>query len=118
MGTFITTLSQISYLFLLIGAGYVVMKVCKLPKKATNIVSKLVSTLLMPALILSNFMDNFTASRLKSSWQFALTGLIMVIISIAFAYFVSYFTARNSYLRKIHVYCLAFSNFGFMLRSS
>lgn len=114
MDTFITTLSQISYLFLLIGAGYVVMKVCKLPKKATNIVSKLVSTLLMPALILSNFMDNFTVSRLKSSWQFALTGLIMVIVSIAFAYFVSYFTARNSYLRKIHVYCLAFSNFGFM----
>ena len=31
MSTFLTTLSQISFLFLIIGAGYVVMKVCKLP---------------------------------------------------------------------------------------
>ena len=69
MQTFLTTLSQISYLFLLIGAGFAIMKLCKLPAVATNVLSKLVSTLFMPALILTNFINhyfiksNFTAER-------------------------------------------------------
>lgn len=114
MGTFITTLSQIAYLFLLIGAGYAIMKICKLPPNATNIVSKLVTTALMPSLILSNFMENFTLSRLKSSWQFALGGIILTVFSLAFAFLISGLTGKNNYLRRIHIYSLGFSNFGFM----
>ncbi len=114
MQTFLTTLSQISYLFLLIGAGFAIMKLCKLPTVATNVLSKLVSTLFMPALILTNFMENFTVARLSSAWPFALAGVIVVTLSIAFALLVSNFSARDSYRRKIHSYCLAFSNFGFM----
>lgn len=114
MPTFVTTLSQISYLFLLIGAGFVVMKLCKLPSVATNVLSKLVSTLFMPALILTNFMENFTVDRLSSAWQYALAGVIVVILSIILAKLVSYATGKDDYHRKIHTYCLAFSNFGFM----
>lgn len=114
MATFLATLSQISYLFLLIGAGFVIMKICKLPSVATNVLSKLVSTLFMPALILTNFMENFTVERLKLAWQFALAGIIVVSLSIAFAYAFSRFSAKDDYHKKIHTYCLAFSNFGFM----
>ena len=115
MSTFLTTLSQISFLFLLIGAGFVVMKVCKLPSNATNSISKLVSTLFMPALILTNFMENFTVERLSSAWQFALAGIIVVTLSITIAVIIARFSGgRDDYRRKIHTYCLAFSNFGFM----
>lgn len=114
MSTFVTTLSQISYLFLLIIAGFVVMKVCKLPSMATNILSKLVSTLFMPALILTNFMENFTVARLSSAWPFALAGVIVVTISVAIGMTISRLTAKDDYHRRIHSYCLAFSNFGFM----
>ena len=114
MQTFLTTLSQISYLFLLIGAGFAIMKLCKLPAVATNVLSKLVSTLFMPALILTNFMENFTVERISSAWPYALAGIIVVTLSIAFALIISRFSARDSYRRKIHSYCLAFSNFGFM----
>ena len=114
MSTFLTTLSQISYLFLLIGAGYAIMKLCKLPSVATNVLSKLVTTLFMPALILTNFMENFTFDRLSSAWPFALAGVIVVSLSIAFGKLVSTFSAKDDYHRKIHTYCLAFSNFGFM----
>ncbi len=114
MQTFLTTLSQISYLFLLIGAGFSIMKLCKLPTVATNVLSKLVSTLFMPALILTNFMENFTVARLSSAWPYALAGVIVVTLSIAFALVISRFSAKDSYRRKIHSYCLAFSNFGFM----
>ncbi len=114
MATFLTTLSQISYLFLLIGAGFAVMKLCRLPENATNILSKLVTTLFMPALILTNFMENFTVARLSSAWPYALAGVIVVALSIAFAKLVSTFSARDPYHKDIHTYCLAFSNFGFM----
>lgn len=114
MTIFVTTLGKIGHLFLLIIAGFVIMKATKLPPNATNIVSKLVSTLLMPSLILSNFMENFTVARITKSWGFLLTGLIVGLISIPFAMLVSKFTAKTPYLRKIHTYCLAFSNFGFM----
>lgn len=114
MQTFLTTLSQISYLFLLIGAGFAIMRLCKLPTVATNVLSKLVSTLFMPALILTNFMENFTVQRISSAWPYALAGIIVVTLSIAFALIISRFSAKDSYRRKIHSYCLAFSNFGFM----
>ena len=114
MSTFLTTLNQISYLFLLIGAGFAVMKICKLPSMATTVLSKLVSTLFMPALILTNFMENFTVQRLSSAWQYALAGVIVVALSIALAKLISYLSAKDDYRRKIHTYCLAFSNFGFM----
>ena len=114
MSTFLTTLSQISFLFLIIGAGFVVMKVCKLPSNATNVLSKLVSTLFMPALILTNFTENFTVSRISSAWPFALGGVIVVTASIGIAILISRFSAKEDYQRKIHTYCLAFSNFGFM----
>ena len=114
MPTFLTTLSQISYLFLLIGAGFIIMKVCKLPQNATNVLSKLVTTLFMPALILTNFMENFTVERLGSAWPFALAGVIVVTLSVLFAMLVAKISAKDPYHRKIHTYCLAFSNFGFM----
>ncbi|MBQ8393713.1 MAG: AEC family transporter [Clostridia bacterium] len=114
MSTFLTTLSQISYLFLLIGAGFAVMKLCRLPDVATTVLSKLVTTLFMPALILTNFMENFTVVRLSSAWPFALAGVIVVSLSIVFAKLISIISAKDSYHRKIHTYCLAFSNFGFM----
>ena len=96
MQTFLTILSQISYLFLLIGAGFAIMKLCKLPAVATNVLSKLVSTLFMPALILTNFMENFTVERISSAWPYALAGIIVVTLSIAFALIVSRFSARDS----------------------
>lgn len=114
MTTFFTSLGQISYLFLLIGAGFLVMKLCKLPPNATNVLSKLVTTLFMPALILTNFMDNFTVSRLSSAWQYALAGVIVVSLSIVLAKIIARISGKDDYHRKIHTYCLAFSNFGFM----
>ena len=111
---FFTTLGKIGHLFLLIIAGYVVMKVTKMPKNATGVVSKLVSRLFMPALILSNFMQNFTAERIKGSIGFFVMGVILGVISIPLGILISKFTAKSTYLRRIHTYGLAFSNYGFM----
>ena len=114
MPVFLTTLAKISHLFLIILAGYVIVKVAKLPKNATAILSKLVSKLFMPALILSNFMENFTKERLSGSIGFFIMGVILGVIFIPLGILISKHTAKTPYLRRIHTYGLAFSNYGFM----
>lgn len=111
---FFTTLGKIGHLFLIILAGFLIMKVAKLPKNSTAVLSKLVSKLFMPALILSNFMENFTFSRIKGSIGFFIMGVILGAIFIPLGIFISKYTAKTSYLRRIHTYGLAFSNYGFM----
>ena len=114
MGTFISTLSQIGYLFLIIIVGFLFAKLAKLPEKSTAVLSRLESVIFMPSLIISNFMSNFTVTRLATAWKFFLTGSIVMGVSIPLAYFISRFTARDKYTRNIHLYSLAFANFGFM----
>ena len=114
MAVFITTLGKIGHLFLLIIAGFIIMKVARLPKNSTAILSKLVSKLFMPALILSNFMENFTAERIFGSIGFFVMGVVLGVIFIPLGILISRFTAKTSYLRRIHTYGLAFSNYGFM----
>lgn len=114
MSTFLSTLGQIGYLFLIIIVGFIFAKACKLPDKSTAVLSRLESTIFMPSLIISNFMSNFTVSRLQSAWKFFLAGSIIIAVSLPAAYFVSRFTASDKYTRKIHLYSLAFANFGFM----
>ena len=114
MTVFITTLGKIGHLFLLIIAGFVIMKVAKMPKNSTAVLSKLVSKLFMPALILSNFMENFTWARIKGSIGFFVMGVVLGLIFIPLGILISNFTAKTSYLRRIHTYGLAFSNYGFM----
>lgn len=114
MDTFISSLGQIGYLFLIIIVGFVFAKLAKLPDKSTAVLSRLESTIFMPSLIISNFMSNFTVNRLQTAWKFFLAGSIIIGISIPVAYFITHFTAKDKYTKNIHLYSLAFSNFGFM----
>ena len=111
---FLSTLNQIGYLFLLIALGFIIMKACKMPSDATKTLSKLESFIFMPALIISNFAANFTTKRLGSLWQYFVLGVVVIVISIALAYLIAHFPAKDDYHRRIHIYSLAFSNFGFM----
>lgn len=111
---FLSTLNQIGYLFLLIALGYALMRLCRFPTDSTKVLSRLESYLFMPALILSNFSENFTVERIKDAWKFFLCGLIIIVISILISFIITRYTAKDAYLRRIHTYCLAFSNFGFM----
>ena len=114
MDTFISTLDQIGYLFLIIIIGFVLAKALKLPSKSTAVLSRLESTIFMPALIISNFMTNFTVSRLATAWKFFLAGCIIMAVALPLAFLVVTFTANDEYTKKIHLYSVAFANFGFM----
>ena len=65
METFISTLNQTMYLFLMIVIGFVLAKMKWLPKGADSVLAKMENMLFIPALVMGTFMNDFTVARLS-----------------------------------------------------
>ena len=111
---FIPTLNQILYLVTLIIIGYILIKTKTLPENSIKVLSRIETFVLVPSLILSTFITNFTIEKLKASWMFFLGGTILILISIILGILLAKLFTKNEYIKKIYTYGLAFSNFGFM----
>ena len=111
---FIPTLNQILYLVTLIIIGYILIKTKILPENSSKVLSRIETFVLVPSLIISTFITNFTIEKLKASWMFFLGGTIVILISIIFGILLAKLFTKNEYIKKIYTYGLAFSNFGFM----
>lgn len=114
MELFQTTLGQLIYLIILIALGYLLMKLSLIPADTNTALSKLENLVFLPALMLSTFMNNFTAEKLSSLYKILLSSVILEIIIIPIAILIARLTYKTDYLRKIATYGLCFSNFGFM----
>lgn len=114
MEMILPTLNQLAYLFLMIGIGYILARSGVLAQSAAGVLSKLEITVLIPALILSTFIDRFTPDTLATAWQPFLYGLILLLISVFPSYLIARFCSRDAEMRNIYVYGLCFSNFSFM----
>jgi predicted permease len=111
---FIPTLNQILYLVTLILIGYILIKTKILPENSSKVLSRIETYILVPSLILSTFITNFTIEKLKTSWIFFVGGAIVILISIILGIFLAKLFTKDEYIKKIYTYGLAFSNFGFM----
>ena len=111
---FTTALSQTTYLLILIALGYMLMKLKLIPENSNTALSKLESLLLLPALMLSTFIHDFTVDRLSSTWIILLLSLGLEIIIVPIAILIGRLFYKTEYLQKIATYGMAFSNFGFM----
>ena len=114
MQIFLSTLEQMALLFTYIIIGYTVAKLKVVPDNAGAVLSKLENNIFTPASILGTFITGFTVAKLSEAWQFVLLCTVIVFISIPLAILVARMTTKDSYVRKIYTYGLAFSNFGFM----
>ena len=114
MTLFLSTLNQMGFLFLLIVAGFVLVKVKAVPDNCTQVLSKLENNLFIPALVMGTFMTKFTPDSIQVSGQYLLCGLALVFICIPVASLLGRCFSKDDYLRKIFTYGLCFSNFGFM----
>lgn len=85
-----------------------------LPKNSDAILSKLENYLFIPALVLNTFIDNFTVDKLTSAAYIIIFSVILEIIVIAVAVLSTRFIEKDKFTRKIYLYGLCFSNFGFM----
>lgn len=114
MTVFLSTLSQMGFLAVLIAIGYCLTKFKLVPDNGTEVLSKLENWVFIPCLCLGTFMQNFTVDSLSYAWQYVLCGLVTVTLSVPVAIFVSIASSRDKYIQNIYTYGLSFSNFGFM----
>ncbi|MBQ2976181.1 MAG: AEC family transporter [Clostridia bacterium] len=114
MTVFLSTLSQMAFLLLLILIGYTLTKLKAIPHDTERTLSRLENMVFVPALVLGTFMQNFTIEKINVAWQYLLGGFAVGAISIPAAIFLSRRCSKDGYIQKIFTYGLSFSNFGFM----
>ena len=114
MNIFSTTLNQTLFLFCLIVIGYTLVKTKVLPESSASILSKLENTVFIPALVMKTFIENFTIERISVAWKLLLCGFLLILIVAPLSILVSKLASKDTYIQKIYIYGLTFSNFSFM----
>lgn len=108
------TTGQMLILFSLIILGFILKKVNAIPDDSSVVLSKIENNLLVPALVLGTFLENFRVDKLSTAWQLFLISFVICFAMMLLAVLVSKCCTKDQYIRKIYTYGLAFSNFGFM----
>ena len=114
MSVLSATVGQMMVLFLLILMGYLLVKLKAVPENSATVLSKMENYLFVPALVLGTFVENFTVEKLGTAWKLFLVSFVICIIMMVVASVVAKWCSKDSYIRNIYTYGLAFSNFGFM----
>lgn len=114
MNTFFSVFDQVMSLFLCIMIGYILARRQILPKNADVAVSRVLSWVCLPAMIIGSFGANCTPSNLKSN----LTSLIYCVVMLAITFVLSLFIAPKFTHKaseiNIYRYSIIITNFGFM----
>ena len=100
--------------FLLILIGFLLAKCKVVSEDSTHVLSRLENSLFIPALVLGNFVDNFTLEKLSVAWKLILISSGICLIMIVLAILAAKWCSKDKYIRNIYTYGLSFSNFAFM----
>ncbi len=114
METFISTLNQTLYLFLMIVIGFLLAKMKWLPKGADSVLAKLENMIFIPALVMGTFMKDFTVARLSQVGGLFLFSFFLMIFILPVAILLPRVLSREPFTRNVFTYGLAFANFGYM----
>lgn len=114
MELFSPILNQMIFLFAFIVIGFILSKWNFVPENSARVLSKLENILFVPALAMGTFIDNFNTSVLSTMWKLLLASLALLAIFIPVSMLFAKVCFKETRLRKIATYGLAFSNFGFM----
>ncbi len=108
------TIQQMLFLLSLVMLGYILMKFNLLPNNSESVLSKLENYLFIPALVLNTFINNFTPDKLANAGALILFSVFIEILVILVSILSTRIITKDKYIRKIYLYGLCFSNFGFM----
>ena len=109
-----TTLGQMFVLFSLIFIGFFLAKIKVMPDNASLVLSRLENNLLLPALVLSTFINNFTVKKIGEYWRLLLISSVVGLVMVFAAILVAKCCSKDKFVQNIYTYGLSFSNFGFM----
>ena len=108
------TLEQMGFLLGLIALGIILAKVRAVPKGTAAVLGKLENNLLIPALVLHTFVNNFTREKLGSAGKLFLLGLGISIVMCVVGWALARLFSKEETVRAAYTYGLAFSNFSYM----
>lgn len=106
-------MSPILYMLLFLAAGYILGKRDILPKDAALVLSKLESSLFIPAMILNTFIKNCTPASIRANYPGILLCAAMIMLLIIVSRPLSGLFAGAGYERSLYRYELIFPNTGF-----
>lgn len=111
---FISILTQMLILFAFIAMGFILSKTKVLPDNAATILSRLENYVFVPALVMSTFIKNCTKENIGNLWKIIVFSIILLVVLLPITFIVTKLLCKENFLRKIAIYGLEFSNFGFM----
>lgn len=111
---FIPILTQMLILFAFIAIGFILSKTKVLPDNAATVLSKLENYVFVPALVMSTFIKNCTTDNIGNLWKIIVFSIILLVALLPITFIVAKLLCKEDFLRKIAIYGLEFSNFGFM----
>ena len=114
METLMATLNQMAVLFLFIIIGFIITKAKLINDGAAGALSKLEYWVILPALTINVFAENFTVEKLNVAWKLFLFGFALVMVCVFIALFLSKKCSKDKYIQNIYTYGLAIANFSYM----
>ena len=114
MTLFLTTLNQMTILFIFMLIGYFLEKRHILPEDGAITLSKLEANIILPALILNTFISKCTPYVISGKLPFIIWGTVLAVVSVILAVVLAVPFAPKGALRNIYKYSIAIANSGFM----
>ena len=112
---FSTTLQQMLGFFALMLVGFLLAKRKILPQGADRVMSKLETTVFLPALTFTTFAKNCTVENLKQKGVFFAFGIgFLALASVLAVFLAKLFVPKKEYLRGIYRYSFIIANYGYM----
>ncbi len=114
MQAFLPTFQQMLYLFLCIFIGWGVNKLKLLPANADQTISKLLSYVIMPALVINSFYKNCTIENLTANGPAILYSCLYYGLSTVIAIVLSPLFSKDKGVQGLYKYSFMITNMGFM----
>ena len=114
MQSFIPTLIQMLILFMCILIGWTANRIKLLPENADQTMSKLLSYVVLPALIINSFYNNCTVANLAANTPLLLYGSIYYGLSFLIAVLLGPRFSEDKGIQGLYKYSFMITNMGFM----
>lgn len=114
MDLFLPIFTQMLMLSAFIAIGFLLAKFKIVPQNANAVLSKLENFIFVPALVMGTFIKNCTTENISTLWKVLLFSVILLVVLMPLSFFSAKLFCKDDYIKKITIYGLVFSNFGFM----
>jgi predicted permease len=105
---------QLSILYIFLLVGWLLGKIKKDKAPHSDIISVLLVNVFLPCKVFNTFANNVTVSYLKDHSILLLSSVIVLVILVVIAHFVSKLLTKHAYERKIYAYSIAIANYAYL----